>query len=378
VTQDFTAPMLDGSRLDLCLLWGEQCGQPAADAFCRDQGFDQASAWAPAENIGATEPTVVMTSRAVCSHPDCDGFESITCTRPASAPADYARRLPPAAAPEASPLPPADVAEPAPEPTEPEPTEPPSDAPAVEVAALEPWTTQDVIDPRIDVQAQYALMRMFRGDDSLEQTIASHVLTAIKSGELGGIYQENQQAAALRAQSVGYGWWQILPPAAQQPRVDGICMTEPADRPPILVMRREAEKNPAAYDEAMQDAWYACGLPATPVRSYVTTLPDKEPEPTLTECPLPSSQSTLTVKVITEEDWPPPSVSLLSEGQPVDHQMTDDGGVVEFFPPGEGFYVVSATQGAISGVWSGTSNVYVLDQCRHSRVVVLKPPIPYD
>jgi hypothetical protein len=232
-----------------------------------------------------------MTGRAVCSHADCDGFASITCTSPTPALADFARQMQqPAAAPEPTP------------PAEPAPPEP-SETPVVEAAALEPWTTQDVIDSRIDVQAQYALMRMFVGEP-LEAIVASHILSAVKEGALEGIYQENQQAPALRAQSLGYGWWQILPPAGQQPRIDGICMTEPGDRPPMLVMRRGTEKNAAAYDAALQNAWATCGLPPTPARSYRTTLPAKQPAPKASACANPTEGPT-TLGVMVQADVAP-------------------------------------------------------------------------
>lgn len=78
-TQTFPAPSVDGRRVDICLEWGAQCGQPAADAFCQEQGFDAALAWEPDEDIGAVTPTVVLAGRAVCDDPSCDGFATITC-----------------------------------------------------------------------------------------------------------------------------------------------------------------------------------------------------------------------------------------------------------------------------------------------------------
>ena len=139
----------------------------------------------------------------------------------------------------------------------------------------EPWTTQDVIDSRIDVSAQYGLMRMLSGGPE-ERVVGSHILSSVKNGTLGGIYQEDQQVPALRAQASGYGWWQILPRSDAGVKLDSKCMTDPASRAPIIVMRKKAETNPVAYDQAMQVAWYSCGLPAAPVRPYEKTLPNKQ------------------------------------------------------------------------------------------------------
>ncbi|HKY60547.1 MAG TPA: LCCL domain-containing protein, partial [Gemmatimonadota bacterium] len=80
-TQDFYAPIWNGLRLDLCLVWGGQCGEPAATEFCRQSGYTRAAAWEPAYDIGAQSPTFVLGTGQVCSEPGCDGFTSITCSQ---------------------------------------------------------------------------------------------------------------------------------------------------------------------------------------------------------------------------------------------------------------------------------------------------------
>jgi len=77
----FTAPIWDGKRVDLCLVWGGQCGEPAATEFCKRSGYAKASGWKPANDIGAQTPTVVLSSGQVCSDSSCDGFASITCSK---------------------------------------------------------------------------------------------------------------------------------------------------------------------------------------------------------------------------------------------------------------------------------------------------------
>ncbi|MGH7564166.1 MAG: hypothetical protein ACREK5_07065 [Gemmatimonadota bacterium] len=77
----FMAPLWNGKRVDLCLVWGGQCGEPAATEFCERSGYAQATDWKPANDIGAQTPTVVLSSGQVCSDASCDGFTSITCSK---------------------------------------------------------------------------------------------------------------------------------------------------------------------------------------------------------------------------------------------------------------------------------------------------------
>jgi hypothetical protein len=80
-TQDFTAPMWGGVRLDWCLVWGGQCGEPAATEFCRQLGYTKATAWEPAVDVGTQTPTFVIGTGQTCNEPGCDGFTSISCAR---------------------------------------------------------------------------------------------------------------------------------------------------------------------------------------------------------------------------------------------------------------------------------------------------------
>jgi len=80
-TQTFYAPAVGGNRVDWCLHWGAQCGEPAASAFCQRMGYDRATGWTIAHNIGAQAPTLVLGDGAFCGQPGCDGFDRVTCTR---------------------------------------------------------------------------------------------------------------------------------------------------------------------------------------------------------------------------------------------------------------------------------------------------------
>ena len=83
-SQQFFSPTIGGNRVDWCLQWGAQCGEPAASAFCQQMGYDRASGWSIAQNIGAQGPTVVLGSGALCAQAGCDGFSSVTCVRGAA------------------------------------------------------------------------------------------------------------------------------------------------------------------------------------------------------------------------------------------------------------------------------------------------------
>jgi hypothetical protein len=79
-TQTFQAPSVRGVRLDWCRNWGTNCGQAAADLFCREMRFDRAARFAPAPGLGRT---LVFGDGRLCEGPQCGGFATITCARTA-------------------------------------------------------------------------------------------------------------------------------------------------------------------------------------------------------------------------------------------------------------------------------------------------------
>jgi PKD repeat protein len=78
----FDDPMFGGYRVDLCLTWGTDCGQPAADAFCEAEGYAQAQSFTIDYGLGELSPTSPIASTEVCDQAYCDGFASITCGIP--------------------------------------------------------------------------------------------------------------------------------------------------------------------------------------------------------------------------------------------------------------------------------------------------------
>lgn len=72
----FDEPRIDGYRVDVCLHFGQQCGKPAADAWCRMQGYAEASTWVTG---GKGMHTKILGSGQICDQFYCDGFTSIHC-----------------------------------------------------------------------------------------------------------------------------------------------------------------------------------------------------------------------------------------------------------------------------------------------------------
>ncbi|MCB0418097.1 MAG: hypothetical protein KDD39_10625 [Bdellovibrionales bacterium] len=68
-------PKYRGDRLDWCADFGTQCGKPAADLYCKKQGWTAAYDYAQDPNIGRTR----LINDAVCEDSYCDGFKYIKC-----------------------------------------------------------------------------------------------------------------------------------------------------------------------------------------------------------------------------------------------------------------------------------------------------------
>jgi hypothetical protein len=72
----YKKPKVGGRRLDWCLTWATDCGQAAADYFCKKRGHEEATAFQIAADIGKTR---IMKTGQKCTDPSCDGFKFITC-----------------------------------------------------------------------------------------------------------------------------------------------------------------------------------------------------------------------------------------------------------------------------------------------------------
>jgi len=71
----FDEPDINGRAVDRCLNWGENCEQPAADNFCRLQGYARAARF----RFAVMRPTLVAGDNKVCDEDYCQGFTTVTC-----------------------------------------------------------------------------------------------------------------------------------------------------------------------------------------------------------------------------------------------------------------------------------------------------------
>jgi hypothetical protein len=67
----------------------------------------------------------------------------------------------------------------------------------LEVAAPDLQFPRDAIDPRIDVDAQRALISMASGTNALAINDAFNALDLVKTGRLGGIYQQDHSGSGI-------------------------------------------------------------------------------------------------------------------------------------------------------------------------------------
>ncbi|HLM58287.1 MAG TPA: hypothetical protein VK422_19445 [Pyrinomonadaceae bacterium] len=115
-------------------------------------------------------------------------------------------------------------------------------------------TPYSVIDSRIDVHAQYALLRMNKRGGA-EQVDAIDMLTAVKAQpqRLAGIYKEDQAVPAKLAQRQGKGWWQLIPAGQDAAAVRDV---DP-NALPLIVFRDKVRSDASRLDPALRKAWAA-------------------------------------------------------------------------------------------------------------------------
>jgi hypothetical protein len=76
--RNYFAPELDGARLDACLSGETTCGKPAADAFCKAQGFSEALIFQRETGVS----TKRLDSGEICEGGNCIAFKQIKCFSP--------------------------------------------------------------------------------------------------------------------------------------------------------------------------------------------------------------------------------------------------------------------------------------------------------
>lgn len=77
--RNFFSPVVEGARIDSCLNGQNDCGKPAADAFCVKEGFTKAILF----QREAASSTRQLGSDAMCEGETCMSFRRIKCIGPA-------------------------------------------------------------------------------------------------------------------------------------------------------------------------------------------------------------------------------------------------------------------------------------------------------
>jgi hypothetical protein len=72
--RNFFLPQIDGTRVDSCLASGS-CGKPAADAFCKLEGYDRAMIFQRESVLEAR----AIDSDQLCAGQSCSSFRQIKC-----------------------------------------------------------------------------------------------------------------------------------------------------------------------------------------------------------------------------------------------------------------------------------------------------------
>jgi len=124
--------------------------------------------------------------------------------------------------------------------------------------AIEPFTEMELIDERIDLNAQRSLLRISKTNRVVE---AKLMFKAVKSGVLGGIYKADTQIPALRAVRMGTLWFNLIEKGR-----DSRCLKVPQGEKPIIVFRKslvEPQTKAIAMDAALLSGFSACGFKAT-------------------------------------------------------------------------------------------------------------------
>jgi len=131
----------------------------------------------------------------------------------------------------------------------------------VQRALLNQWIQKisirpyDVIDPRIDVGAQKAILRMAKAGPRI-RVDAVGMLGAVKSGYLAGIFGDDLRLAAQLAARLGTVRWKLVPAGR-----DAAFVTVPESRP-VIVFRESVRSVPSRLDPALRRAFSAFGIRA--------------------------------------------------------------------------------------------------------------------
>jgi V8-like Glu-specific endopeptidase len=112
------------------------------------------------------------------------------------------------------------------------------------------FSNYDVIDPRIDVAAQKALITM-KGNPSTSAAAAS-ILAEVKGGRLAGIYGDDLRAAAQLAARIGTVRWKLVPSGRDSALIQTASVPPAA---PTIIFRSLIRSEPKRLIAAVLNTW---------------------------------------------------------------------------------------------------------------------------
>lgn len=75
--RSFFTPAVDGQRIAFCVQSGEECGKPAADVWCRSQGFAEALLFQ--RDDAGEDKLLYADTGELCAKENCISFRQIKC-----------------------------------------------------------------------------------------------------------------------------------------------------------------------------------------------------------------------------------------------------------------------------------------------------------
>ncbi len=80
-TRSFFVDKIYGDRPQLCTVAGTGCGKPAADAWCRQAGYQNALVFRAASDKAATYREQRVQAGELCPADTCNGLQFVKCLR---------------------------------------------------------------------------------------------------------------------------------------------------------------------------------------------------------------------------------------------------------------------------------------------------------
>jgi hypothetical protein len=79
--RSFIKPQIDGEPVAFCVSDGKRCGKPAADAWCRSNGYCDALLYQRAQAQGPEMQPLFVDTGTACTLDGCLSFREIKCWR---------------------------------------------------------------------------------------------------------------------------------------------------------------------------------------------------------------------------------------------------------------------------------------------------------